>query len=78
MPRFFFNVRFDHLNRSRDELGLDFPDVETARAEAVRGAKDLRDEFVAQGQNPRHYAVEVESASGELAFRLPLSELFDA
>ncbi|MET0532512.1 MAG: hypothetical protein ABW003_30050 [Microvirga sp.] len=77
MPRFFFHVRFDHLNRSRDERGLDFPDVETARAEAVRAAKDLRDEFVAQGQDPRDYAIEVENGSGELAFRLPFSEVFD-
>ena len=78
MPRFFFHVRFDHYNRSRDELSLDFPDVETARAEAVRAAKDLRDEFVTQGQNPRDYAIEVENASGELVFRLSFSELFDA
>ena len=59
MPRFFFHVRFDHHNRSRDELGLDFPDVETARTEALRAAKDLRDEFVAHGQNMRDYAIEV-------------------
>ena len=78
MPRFFFHVRFDGHSQSRDELGLDFPDVETARAEAVRAAKDLRDEFVVRGQNLRHYAIEVESVSGELVFRLPFSELFDA
>jgi hypothetical protein len=46
MPRFFFHVRFDHHNRSRNELGLDF--------------------------------IEVENVSGELVFRLPFSELFDA
>jgi hypothetical protein len=40
MPRFFFHAHFNHLNRSRDELGLNFPDVETARAEAVWAAKD--------------------------------------
>ncbi len=78
MPRFFFHVRFDHLNRSRDERGLDFPNVETAHAEAIRAAKDVRDEFVARGQNPRDYAIEVEDVSGELVFRLPFSELFDA
>ena len=78
MPRFFFHVRFDHHNQSRDELGLDFPDVETAHAEAVRAAKDLRDEFVAQGQSPRDYTIEVENGSGELVFRLPFSEVFDA
>lgn len=78
MPRFFFHIRFDHLNRSRDERGLDFPDLESARAEAVRAARDHRDEFVAQGQNPRDYAIEVENGSGELVVRLPFSELFDA
>jgi hypothetical protein len=78
MPRFFFHIRFDHQRRSRDELGLDFPDVETARAEAVRAARDLRDGFAAQGQDLRDYAIEVENASGELVFRLPFSEMFDA
>jgi hypothetical protein len=78
MPRYFFHVRFDHHSRSCDELGLDFPDVETARAEAFRAAKDLRDEFIAQGQKPQDYAIEVENVSGELVFRLPFSELFDA
>ena len=77
MPRFFFHVRFDHLNQSRDELGLDFPDAEAARAEAVRAAKDIRDKFVAQGQDLRDYAIEVENVSGELVFRLPFSELSD-
>ena len=78
MPRFFFHIRFDHHTRSRDELGLDFPDVETARAEAVRAAKDLRDGFAAQGRDLQDYAIEVENASGELVFRLPFSEMFDA
>jgi hypothetical protein len=78
MPHLFFHVRFDHHSRSRDELGLDFPDVETACAEATRAAKDLRDVFVAQGQNLRDYFIEVENVSGKLVFRLPFSELLDA
>ena len=77
MPRFFFHVRCDHLNRSQDELGLDFPDVETACVEATRAARDLIDEFAAQGQNPRDYAIEAETVSGELVFRLPFVGLFD-
>jgi hypothetical protein len=78
MPRFFFHVRFDHQNRSRDELGLDFPNAETARAKAVWAAKDLREEFAARGQDPRDYVIEVENASGELVFRLPFSQLLDS
>jgi hypothetical protein len=78
VPRFFFHVRFDHLTRSRDELGLDFPDVGTAHAEAVRAAKDLRDEFLAQNQDPRNYAIEVENVSGDVVFRLSFSKLLDS
>ena len=74
MPHFFFHVRFDHHSRSRDELGLDFPDVETACAEAVRAAKDLRDEFVAQGQNPRDFAFV--NIPGDTHFFFPFNQKF--
>jgi hypothetical protein len=45
LPRFFFQIRCNHQNLSRDELGLDFPDVETARGEVLRAAQDLEGEF---------------------------------
>ena len=77
MPRFFFHIWCNDHGLSRDELGLDFPDVETARGKALRAAQDLESVFAARGQDPRDYALQVENALGELVFYLPFSEIFD-
>ena len=39
MPHFFFHVRGACQELSRDELGLDFPDVETAYRETFSAAR---------------------------------------
>ncbi|MBQ0819500.1 hypothetical protein KBI52_04585 [Microvirga sp. HBU67558] len=77
MPRFYFHIRDADQRRSRDELGLDFPDAETAYLEAFRSAEDIRAEFMARAQNPQDYAIEVTNAADELVFDLPFSEIFD-
>ena len=78
MPRFFFHIRSNDQSLSQDELGLDFPDVETACSEVLRAARSLEDVFTARGQDPRDHAIEVEDASGEMVFRLPFSDIFDS
>ena len=75
MPRFFFHVRDRGQGLSRDLLGLDFPDVETAYREAVRAARDLAGAFAARGENPGDYAIEAETTSGEVVFTLPFSQV---
>jgi hypothetical protein len=70
MPRFFFHIRSINQSLSQDKLGLVFPDVETARSEAIRAAEGLEDVFVARGEDPRNHAMEVEDASGDLVFRM--------
>ena len=77
MPRFFFHVRRARLELSRDELGLDFPDVETAYRETFCAARDIRAVFVACGQHPRDYTIEVVNGADELIFRLPFSDALD-
>ena len=59
MPRFFLHIRGNGQGRSDDEFGLDFPDVETVRSEVVRAAQDVKHIFIARGQDPRDYAIEV-------------------
>ena len=76
MPQFFFHIRSASQDLSRDELGLDYPDVETAYLEVFRAAQEVKCEFAARGLNPQDYAVEVENASGEVAFELPFSEVY--
>ena len=77
MPQFFFHVRDARQGLSRDELGLDFPDIETAYRETVCAARDIRAVFAARGRNPRDYTIEVVNAMGEVIFRLPFSESLD-
>lgn len=77
MPHFYFHIRGADQRRSRDESGLDFPDVETAYLEAFRAAEGIRGEFVARGQNPQDYAIELANAADELILDLPFAEIFD-
>jgi hypothetical protein len=77
VPRLFFHVRGIHQELSRDELGLDVPDVETAYLMTISAARDLRSVFAARGQNPRDYTIEVTTAVDELVFELPFSVVFD-
>jgi uncharacterized protein DUF6894 len=77
VPRFFFHVRGIHQELSRDELGLDVPDVETAYLMTYSAARDLRRVFVSRSQNLRDYTIEVTTAADELVFELPFSVIFD-
>ena len=44
MPRFYFDIRLKNGTVLKDELGLDLPNAETAREEAIAGAAGLREE----------------------------------
>jgi uncharacterized protein DUF6894 len=74
MPRFFFHIRGVHQELSRDELGLEFPDVKTVCIETICAARDIGAELAACGRSPRDYTIEVVNAAGELVFALPFSE----
>ena len=74
---FFFHLRGSYQGLSRDELDLEFPDVEAVYLEAFQAAHDMQQELLAKGQNPRAYAFEVVNAEDELVFGLPFSEVLD-
>ena len=77
MPHFFFHVRGARQDLSRDELGIDFPDVETAYRETFCAARDISAVFAACGQHPCDYTIEVVDAKDKLMFRLPFSVSLD-
>jgi hypothetical protein len=77
VPRFFFHVRGSRQEQSRDEFGLDFPDVETTFLMTLCAAHDMRTAFTACGWNPRDYRIEVTNAADELVFKLPFCVVFD-
>jgi hypothetical protein len=77
MPRFFFHIHSNGTGRSCDDLGLEFPCVETACSEALRAAQGLKGAFAARGEDPQDHAIEIENEAGEVVLYLPFSEIFD-
>ena len=77
MPRFYFHIRCHGETLSRDEAGLDFPDVVTAHNQVLRAAQDLHGAFVVRGRSPHDCTIEVENASGELVISLPFAAIFN-
>jgi len=75
MPRFYLHVHGNSRRTSYDDVGLNYPDVETAWSAVVRAAQTLKLVFAAHGHDSRNYAIEVENEAGEVVFRLPFSEL---
>ena len=76
VPRFFFHVRSIRQELSRDELGLDFPDVETVVLMTLYVARNMQTAFAARGRNPQDYIIEVVNAADELVFEVPFSTIF--
>ena len=77
MPRFYFHIRCHGETLSRDDLGLDFPNVVSAHNQALRAAQDLDRVFAAKGRNPDDCTIEVENVSGELVFSLSFAAIFN-
>jgi hypothetical protein len=48
MPRYFFNIRDGH-EIDEDEEGIELPDLEAAKAEALATVEELRDELADAG-----------------------------
>jgi hypothetical protein len=77
MPRFYFHIRCHGETRSKDEFGLDFPDVVSAHNQALHAAQGLDSAVAARGKDPKDCTVEVENAAGELVFSLSVAAIFN-
>ena len=71
MPRFFFHIYDDTI--ALDDDGMDLPDVETARQQALLGARSLICEEVAKGHLNLSYRIEVEDENGRPVLTLPFA-----
>ncbi|MBQ0820062.1 hypothetical protein HPT29_011265 [Microvirga terrae] len=77
MPRFYFHLTGGPEGVSPDESGVVLPDSEAAYLEAFHAARDMAQEWLREGRNPRRYAFEVRNDAGELVLELPFSEVLD-
>src|SRR3954466_12516543 len=77
MPRFFFDFR-QGADRCADSEGTEFPNVEQAYLEAVKGAQDMWSELLRQRRDPRRCSFEVRDAQRQMLFVLPFQEIMDS
>ena len=74
MPRFYINVR-NGMGYSHDAEGRDLPDLETARNEALEGARELMAAELREGRTLRlSDTVEIEDADRRQLLILPFRE----
>jgi hypothetical protein len=66
MPRYFFHIR-DGYDLDEDEEGIELPDVEAARAEALATVEELRDELRDAGD----IELEITDESGRRLLTVP-------
>jgi hypothetical protein len=66
MPRFFFNIRDGH-DFDEDDEGVELPDVDAARAEALATVEELRGELPDAG----NIELEITDESGRRLLTVP-------
>ncbi len=71
MPRYFFDYRSVGAVE-RDEVGLDFIDLQIAHREAIRAAGDLWTDAILNGGRPNETSVEIRDAHGSVLLVVPV------
>ncbi|CAA9545068.1 MAG: hypothetical protein AVDCRST_MAG23-2458 [uncultured Sphingosinicella sp.] len=75
MPRFFFNVYDDII--AEDEEGVELPNLDAARLQALRGARDLIAEQVRHGYIMLSHWIDVMDEHGAKVLTLTFGEAVD-
>jgi len=75
MPRYFFHVRDNEGDISRDEEGQELPDLESARREAVNANREMLGERLLHGGSLNHRQIEIADDSGEILTVIAASEV---
>ena len=75
MPRYFFNVYDDII--AHDDEGLELPNEDAARLQALIGARDLIAEQVKRGYIVRAHWIDVVDEQGVVLFSQTFGEAVD-
>jgi hypothetical protein len=70
MPRFYFNVRDGH-EVDEDEEGIELPDIEAARAEALATVEELREELA---EDAARILLEITDDTGRRLLTVPFAQ----
>ncbi len=72
MPRYFFHLHNGAL--SRDEEGRELPDLEAARQEAIKAARELMGEDIKEGLLRLGHRIEIGDEDGREVLMVPFAE----
>lgn len=72
MPRYFFHLYNDVV--AMDEEGVDLPDLEAARANGIKEAREMMLETVAEGRINFSHRIDVADESGAVLATTPFAE----
>jgi hypothetical protein len=78
MPRYFFHVRSNDGDVSRDLEGQDLPDLSAARAEAVNANREMLGERILHGGSLNHYRIEISNAGGQVLDKVDANDVLFA
>jgi hypothetical protein len=72
MPRYYFHLR--NGATARDEEGRELPDLETARQEAIKAARELMGEDIKEGRLQLGHRIEIRDADGGELLVIPFAD----
>ena len=78
MPFFYFDVLHDGEDVTRDHDGVDLPDMDAAKIEALEIWKRIIRERVAGGRDPQHWSVAILDVHGTVLALVPYPSGSDA
>ena len=73
MPHYYFNVR-NGIGYVQDDEGKEMPDLDAARAEAIKGARSIIASEVLEGRLDLEGAIEVADSGGQRVLRITYRE----
>jgi len=73
MPRYYFHVR-DHTRAIIDEEGIELPDLEAAREEAVAAARELMSQSILKGESCDGRVFDIADVQGCVVLSVPFSD----
>lgn len=73
MPRYYFDAR-EHDIIAHDPDGVELPDLEAARHEAILGARELMSSVIMKGQPPDGRRFIIRDEEGRVVLEVPFAD----
>jgi hypothetical protein len=75
MPQFYLRLRGSSNDIPNDPDPMEFPNIEAARSEAVRGIREIASELVTVGSRPNYEAIDIADMGGKVLMSVQFSDV---